>query len=405
MSRLFHYTGSWFAALFKVWRREFYLVFKDPGVLIFFFLLPTAYPIVYTLIYNPEIVEKMPVAVVDNCRSAESREMVRMAGAAQSIRIAGYAANLQEARRLFNEHKVVAVMAIPADYSDKLHRGESADVEFYCNMGLLLRYRAFLSSLTDLQIALGSKIRLQKVEAAGLLGGAVGANSSSIKSEAIMLGDPTSGFASFIIPGILILIMQQSMVLGVTMLAGGAAERRRRNGGRDPLAVDAPPAACIVGKVLCYVVLYIPMVLFMLQIVPNIFSLPHLGNPWHYMLFVTPLLVASALFGLTLAPFITEREASMAVVVFTSAIFLFLSGLTWPRYAMNGFWTLVGDFVPATWGVEGFIRMNSNGATLAEQERPYLMLWILAAFYFLTAYIINYRQFKRSRQLRQLAQS
>ena len=243
----------------------------------------------------------MPVAVVDNCRSAESREMVRMAGATQAIEISGYAANLQEARRLYNEHKVVAVMTIPSDYSAKLHRGEAADVQFYCNMGLLLRYRAFLSALTDLQIALGSQIRLEKVEAAGLLGQSTGISDSSIRSEAIMLGDPTSGFASFIIPGILILIMQQSMVLGVTMLAGGASERRRRNGGRDPLEVDAPPAARIVGKVLCYVVLYIPMVLFMLQIVPNIFSLPHLGNPWHYMLFVTPLLVASALFGLYLA--------------------------------------------------------------------------------------------------------
>ena len=78
----------------------------------------------------------------------------------------------------------------------------------------------------------------------------------------------------------------------------------------------------------------------------------------------------------------------MLVVVFTSVVFLFLSGLTWPRYAMNGFWRLVGDLIPATWGVEGFIVMNSNGAQLAQESHPYSMLWILAAIYFVMAWIL-----------------
>ena len=40
----------------KVWRREYYLVFHDAGVMLFFFFLTVAYPLVYTFIYNPEIV-------------------------------------------------------------------------------------------------------------------------------------------------------------------------------------------------------------------------------------------------------------------------------------------------------------------------------------------------------------
>ncbi len=95
------------------------------------------------------------------------------------------------------------------------------------------------------------------------------------------------------------------------------------------------------------------------------------------------MLVASSFLAITLSVFVTERESSMLVV------FLFLSGLTWPRYAMNGFWTIIGDLIPATWGVEGFIRMNSNGSPLAEQSHPYTMLWLLAALYMITAYLIT----------------
>ena len=53
---------------------------------------------------------------------------------------------------------------------------------------------------------------------------------------------------------------------------------------------------------------------------------------------------------------------------------------------MNWFWTLMGDCVPATWGVEGFIRINSNGGTLEQNAHPYIMLWILSGVYFIGAY-------------------
>ena len=179
------------------------------------------------------------------------------------------------------------------------------------------------------------------------------------------------------------------MVLGVVMLAGGAAERRRRNGGIDPLGVRAPAGATVLGKMLCYVLLYLPLSLYALHLVPMMFSLPHIGDVGDYLLFILPMLIAAAFMGMTLSVFVTGREAAMPVIVFTSVLFLFLSGLTWPRYAMSGFWTLVGDCVPATWGVEGFIRLNSNGSTLFEQSHPYRMLWLLAAVYFMTAYALQ----------------
>lgn len=75
---------EWFTAMYKVWRREFRLVFGDAGVLLFFFGLPLLYPIVYTLIYNPEIASDIPVAVVDECRTAQSRELTRAADATQA---------------------------------------------------------------------------------------------------------------------------------------------------------------------------------------------------------------------------------------------------------------------------------------------------------------------------------
>ncbi len=61
---------------------------------------------------------------------------------------------------------------------------------------------------------------------------------SMIQSDSNFLGDTEQGFASFIMPGIVILILQQSMLLGIACSAGPRAERRRRNNGFDPRQIS-----------------------------------------------------------------------------------------------------------------------------------------------------------------------
>ena len=372
----------------KVWRREYYLVFHDAGVMLFFFFLTVAYPLVYTFIYNPEIVENIPIAVVDNSRSEESRKLTRMIDATQGIEVWDYATNMEEAHRMENNHEVYGILEIPSDYARRIGRQEQGVVTFYCEMSLLLRYRTCLTALTDVQLAAGADIRQQTLDMIGLPAQEMGG--MPIESEALMLGDPTQGFASFIMPGVLVLILQQSMLLGITMLAAGIKERRRRNGGIDPESIPAGPLTTIWGKTLCYITLYLPICVYVLDLVPIMFNLPHIGDFREMYLFIFPMLLATAFLGQTISVFVTERESSMLVIVFTSVVFLFISGLTWPRYAMNSLWTWVGDAIPATWSIEGFIRMNSNGSPLWEQSHPYMMLWLLCAIYMVTAWLVTH---------------
>ena len=373
----------------KVFRREWSLIFSDVGALVFFFALPLLYPIVYTLIYYPQVVTELPIAVVDHSRTEASRNLVRLTSASPSISIYAQCANMQEAKDLFGRNEVVAVMEIPADYSKKIGLGQQATVPVYFEMSLLLRYRALLSALSDIQLKVAGDVTEARIEAVGASSAGLGGG-LPVQTHSTFLGNPGQGFASFIMPGVFMLIIQQSMVLGICLLGGTANERRRRNGGFDPKAINAGPIATVLGKMFCYIVLYIPATIYMVHILPEIFSLPHSFDVLTYVLFILPYLVASAMFGMLMAGLCTERESAFMVVVFTSLIFLFLSGLTWPRYAMPPFWKLLSDLVPATWGVEGFIRINSNNASLYETSRPYLWLWCLAAGYFLLVLLVKY---------------
>ena len=371
----------------RVMRREFRLILASPGAMLFFFGLPLAYPIVYAAIYNPEVTRDIPVAVVDRCRTAESREFVRHADATQAMKICGYAADMAEAKRWWEEKKCFGVIEIPADYSEKVTRGEQGVIQFYSDASLLLRYRTFLESLTELQMATDSDLREMAINTLGV-SDIASAGGSSIQTEAYFLGDPQQGFASFIMPGIVVLILQQSMLLGITFLGGSSNERRRLNRGLDPLAINSSPFAEILGKALCYVILYLPLSIYILHYIPTWFNFPHLGNLVEYILFIFPMLLATAMLGLTCVCMVPEKESAFVLIVFTSVAFLFLSGLTWPRYAMQPFWQWMGDIIPATWGMEGFIRINNNGATLSQEAVPYRWLWCLTAVYTLTAWLV-----------------
>ena len=51
--------------IYFIFRREFYLVFRDHAVLTFFIFLCLGYPLIYTFIYSNEVVRQVPVAVID----------------------------------------------------------------------------------------------------------------------------------------------------------------------------------------------------------------------------------------------------------------------------------------------------------------------------------------------------
>ena len=150
-----------------------------------------------------------------------------------------------------------------------------------------------------------------------------------------------------------------------------------------------PAFATVFGRAITYVFFYFPATIYTLHFVPVWFHLPHQGEALQWILFILPFLSASAMFGMMLSYCLRRREDCFIYIVFTSVVFLFLSGLTWPRFAMPSFWYALADCIPATWGVEGFVRINSNAGILYEQSGPYMWLWTLTGVYFVASMILQ----------------
>ncbi len=373
--------------LVRCYLEEFNTVIHDGGLILFFVFLPLAYPIIYSLIYNPEVVRDVRMVVVDHDRTAKSRELVRNLDACQEVWITGYATDMSEAKRAMNSHECYGILEIPEGFGRKIGRGEQSPAVMYCEMSLLLRYRGFLVAATNVAQAMGSELLTGKIDETMPLVETL-STGDPLPVNNISMGNIENGFDSFIMPGVIVLILQQCIILASGMAGGGRREYPLKRG-IDPRRRESPVGTRMLAEILCYLTILLFPILFLLHYVPLMFAFPMAGNSLEIFAFIMPMVLASLGLGFCLQGIVWERESVFVLWVVTSVAFLFLCGLTWPRYAMSPVWKLMSDLVPATWGVQGFIKMNSNGSTLAQVRPEYVNLWILSGVYLVVGYCIR----------------
>lgn len=367
-----------------VYCREFKLVSHDAGIILFFIFLPLAYPIIYSLIYNPELVKDVELVVVDNDRTALSRELVRNIDACDQAAVLGYALDLNEARKAMNSHECYAILEIPEGFAKKVGRNEMASAVMYSDMTLLLRYRGFLVATTSVMQEMGAELLTEKIDEVAPLAETV-ADGDLLPIHNVSLGNIRNGFDSFIMPGVLILILNQCIILAVGM-AGGARREKTSITGYDSFNQTKSVLLSMMGRAFCYITILGLPTIFLIHYVPLMFRFPMAGSLLQEIAFLTPMILACFGMGYSVQAVVTEREAIFVIWVVTSLLLLFLSGLIWPRYDMYPVWQWLGDICPSTWGVEGFIKMNANGASLGQVRQPYIALWILTVFWWAVGY-------------------
>ena len=384
--RLRYIIKEGFIDAFQIWRDELRQIFRDMGVMIFFFLVPLIYPLLYAFIYNNEVAREAGMVVVDRDDSFLSREFTRRVNATPDVRVIATVGDMAEARRMVDEKRAYGILCFPEDYSRRLHEGRQATVSLYADMSALLFYKAFLLSATEVSLDMGKELRAGNHPASTEKQERITVDPVPYESAALF--NPSNGFASFLVPAILMLVLQQTLILGIGMLGGTAREQSRFRSLVPYMRRFSGTLRIVFGKSLAYILLYVAVCGWVLAAVPKLFGLPQVGDPMTVALFLLPYLFACVFLSMTLSGFVSNREEPMLLFVFTSVVLLFISGVSWPWSAVPPFWKAVGYLFPSTPGIQGFTRINTSGATLNEVATEYRVLWVQSGVYFLAACLV-----------------
>ena len=392
---IFHKIYAWLEDAAYVWRQEIKQIVHDEGVLIFCVIVPLVYPLLYSWIYNNEVVREVPVVIVDQSHSQQSRQFIRMVDASPDVRVLCYAADLDDAQSLVSRQVAKGVYLIPADFATNLNRMQQGVVSVYCDMSLMLAYKAIYQTSVAVTQAMGAEIQ-RKVS------GNYTAREDLITTrpldfEDVPIFNPAGGYGNFIIPAVLMLIIQQTLILGIGLAAGTARERNRYS---DLVPINRCYGGIyriVTGKALCYLMVYAIMAAYLTIVVPRIFSFIALIQWQDLLALMLPYLLACVFFGMTVSCLVHYRENVMLLVVFISVPLLFMTGVSWPQSAIPGFWQGVSWLFPSTFGVRAFVRMNTMGGVLSDVVPEIRYLWIQAAAYFGTACLVYGVELRLSR--------
>lgn len=379
-----------------IWRREMQQVVKDEGILIFFFVVPIAYPLLYSWIYNNETVHEVPVCVVDMSNTGLSRQFIHKCDASPDIRVAYYAQDLDEGISLVSRQLVKGIYFIPPDFETNVLRMKQGIVSVYCDMSLMLTYKAIFQTSQLVSLEMGKQIQTK-------LSGLYTTRDEAISAQPLSYTDvpifnPQGGYGSFILPAVLILILQQTLVLGIGLSAGTAREE-------NPLGALVPfgdvryesSFAIVLGKALCYFMIYAVMGAWLVAGVPRLFHFPQLATWQSLLTIMLPYVLACIFFGIVVSCLVKYRENVMLIMVFVSVPLLFLTGVSWPQSNIPGWMQGISWLFPSTFGARAYVRMNSMGATVNDVLTEYRILWIQAGAYFLLALVVYRFQILRTR--------
>jgi ABC-2 type transport system permease protein len=400
-SNIYQKISEGFSNTFRIWMREFQLIFSDVGVMILIFAVPLIYPMLYSFIYYPEVVRDLPIAVVDMSHSTDSRQFTRDLDATPDMKVATTCISMEEAIRMFKNREVRGIVQIPETFSKDIAMKRQTTISAYADMGFFLYYKALMTGTSFVSLETGNQIQIKNLMNDGLTERQAEITAEPFKMVDNALANQAGGFASYGIPAALILIIQQTLIIGIGIMAGTARERHifgtlvpmdRKKMGTFRL---------VFGKTAAYFTIYALLSVYMLGMIPEWFGYGQSADLTELIALITPFILSSIFMGLSLSVVFKNRESAMMLYLFTSIPLLFLSGIIWPLSNFSPVWLTVREIFPSSNAIFGYIKMNSLGATIFETRKEIMSLWMQTGVYFITAcitygYQVNFSEHLRS---------
>ncbi|MCC8035119.1 MAG: ABC transporter permease [Rikenellaceae bacterium] len=372
---------------FSVLMAEYSHIFTDAGVMLIMIFAILIYATVYSFAYKNEVLRDIPVGVVDNSMTPASRQLIRTFDAAANINVVYSPENMAEAEKLFFDRKIYGIVYIPDDYEKNLLKGVPAIVGVYVDASYFLMYRQVFSDVVAGLTGNGTEVEFSRLIAQGINAPQAEAVVSPVNFTLKNLYNPYLGYGTFLMPAIIMVIIQQTLLIGIGMIGGTWREfgvyRRLRTPGEKRLST----LPIVLGKATAYMSIYAVTLSYILSFHYRMFHLPMNAPIWNVLAFLIPYILACIFLGIALSTLFKYRENSILFLLWSSIPLLLISGASVPKEAIPGWLYNFGRIFPSSAGVEGFLRVQTMGANLADVRPEITTLWILCFVYLILACI------------------
>jgi len=302
--------------------------------------------------------KNLPAALVTTSQDHYSRAMVSALEMTGYYRFDHVVASAAEAERLISDGTVSFVVTIPSDFARSVDRGEHPQI--------LIEVDA-----TDPAVASGAISTLGQVAQRALL------RELSVEVESQRQGaralevvvhrryNPEGVTAYNIVPGLLGVILQLTMVMMTSMALTREAERGTME---NLLAMPAVAVEIMLGKVLPYMLVGAVQVCVVLVAAKVLFDVPFVGSLVLLLTGIIIFVLALVMLGYTISTFSRSQMQAMQLTFFYFLPSLLLSGFLFPFRGMPGWAQVLGETFPLTHFIRIIRAVMLKGADYATIE-------------------------------------
>jgi ABC-2 type transport system permease protein len=328
------------------------------------------YSLFYPTPYLHQVLRDEPVLVVDRDHTPISRTFARWLDATEGVAVTGRTADLEAAQAAVRAGTVGGVVLIPEDFEQHLLRREPATLTTYADGSYLLVRSTVAGSVNAVATTLGAAVTKQ---------------TPPLRLASWPLFNPLGGYATFLVPAVYILVLQQTLLIGMGTLR--VVERHR-------LASEPEPVwATLGGIVTVILLLYLLQAAFMFLVAFRLYGLPFNADLATAAVFLIPFIASTTLLGLAIGELFERPDSATVALVLTSVPALFLSGISFPWENQAAWVRAIALALPTTFGIRGFIQIGEMGATLGEALRSWGALWLQTLLYgLMAAYLMGRRR-------------
>lgn len=356
------------------WLRDlgsaFGAIFRDKAALSVMVVAIIVYGLLYPQPYLGEVVREAPVVALDQDNSAASRALLRQIDVFEATRVVGNIADMAEARRALLGRQAFAIVVIPENFERDLKAGRASPIAAYGDASYFLLYNSTMTAISTAARQTGAQVVASRKIAQGE-GARAATSVQPFTISAVPLFNPQGGYASYVVPASVILILQQTLLMGVALLNTGRSHPRHA----------LRPISTMLARLVAYGGLYVIWMLAYLIVLPVLLGLPRIGSLTDLFVLGLPFLLSTMFLGLVIARLLPIREwAIMAMMALGMPLF-FLSGVAWPMEMLPEWMIWLGKLMPSSSAIPGIVRVNQMGASWQDVATQVATLWGLTGIY------------------------
>ncbi|MGP5064611.1 ABC transporter permease [Psychrobacter celer] len=346
-------------------------VFTDKGIVLMLIIAPIIYGFFYPWPYSSEVVNHVPVGIVDKDNSDLSRTIVRYASASPQLDTKRFL-DEQSAKEAIWADEIAGYMVIPSGLEQNVLSGKAASVSVLGNGGYFLLNKNVQMGFLKAVSTVSAGVKIKKSVAQGAYAPTAAQNAQAVPLQIVPLYNQTEGYGAYVVPAVSIIILQQTLLMATAMLIGTWYEQRRHQTSINGW----------LGRITALSGLSFLIGCFYYGWAFELHHYPRGQNMLGSLLFLLLFCPAVATLGCLLGLWFRQRERSMQILIFSSLPMFFVSGYPWPADQLPTFLQIVRWFIPTTPAINTSVQLNQMGASISQVATGFYALAALWMLYF-----------------------